>query len=213
MLIIAFAAPSRPAMAELELGLYTGVQSASGSTVRGIDPGGLGSFEFDANWEGRSGKMPPYWGLRATWWRGDHYGFGLEFTHAKVYADDQTKQANGLQILEFTDGLNIFTANMQRRWRVDGRRWTPYVLVGLGVSAPHVEFETTGGKTLGYQLTGPAARWGLGVAYAINPKWSVFAEYGGTWSQNKADLDNGGTLETDIVTNAANLGVSYSFSR
>ncbi|MEO1705708.1 MAG: lipid A oxidase, partial [Pseudomonadota bacterium] len=30
-------------------------------------------------------------------------------------------------------------------------------------------------------------------------------------SQNEADLTGGGTLESDIITNALNFGVSYSF--
>lgn len=213
MLAVAAGGYAVPAVAEFELSLYSGVQSASDSTVKGNDPGGLGSYDFEASWEGRSEKMPPYWGIRGTWWRSDKFGLGLEFTHAKVYADSQTKQANGFSILEMTDGLNILTVNVTRRWRSDGKRWVPYLSGGLGVSVPHVEVETTGGKTLGYQLTGPAARWTLGIAYSINRRWSLFAEYGGTYSQNKADLDNGGTLETDILTNAANLGISYSFGR
>jgi len=122
-------------------------------------------------------------------------------------------QANGFQILEFTDGLNILTVNVARRWRSDGRRWMPYLSGGLGVAVPHVEVETIGGKTIEYQLTGPAARWTAGVAYFVNQKWSLFAEYGGTYSWNKADLDNGGSLETNILTNAVNLGVGYSFGR
>lgn len=201
------------ALAEFELSVYGGAQSASDSNVKGNDPGGIGNFDFDTSWEGESGKMPPYWGLRGTWWRSDKFGLGIEFTHAKVSADSQTMQANGFQILEFTDGLNILTVNVARRWRSDNRRWVPYLSGGLGVAVPHVEVETIGGKTIEYQLTGPAARWTAGIAYSINQKWSVFAEYGGTYSWNKADLDNGGTLETNILTNAVHLGVGYSFGR
>jgi len=201
------------AQAEFQLSVYAGAQSASDSTVKGTDPSGIGNFDFDTSWEGESGKMPPYWGLRGTWWRTDKFGLGVEFTHAKVSADSQTMQANGFQILEFTDGLNILTVNVARRWRSDGRRWMPYLSGGLGVAVPHVEVETIGGKTIEYQLTGPAARWTAGVAYFVNQKWSLFAEYGGTYSWNKADLDNGGSLETNILTNAVNLGVGYSFGR
>ena len=39
----------------------------------------------------------------------------------------------------------------------------------------------------------------------------VFGEYKGTYSVNEADLTNGGTLKSDIVTNAINVGVSFSF--
>ena len=36
-------------------------------------------------------------------------------------------------------------------------------------------------------------------------------EYRGTYSQGDADLDGGGSIATDRVTNSVNLGVSFSF--
>jgi lipid A oxidase len=39
----------------------------------------------------------------------------------------------------------------------------------------------------------------------------VFGEYKGTYSSNEAELSGGGSLETDIVTNAFNVGVSFRF--
>ena len=213
MFAVAASGYALQAVAEFELSVYSGVQSASGSTVEGNDPGGLGSFNFEAGWEGKSGEAPPYYGFRGTWWRSDKFGLGIEFTHAKAHAESQTKQDNGFQNLDFSHGLNILTVNVARRWKADDRKWVPYLSGGLGVSVPHVEVETAGGKTDEYQFTGPAARWTAGIAYSINRRWLLFVEYGGTWSQNKADLDNGGSLETDIVTSAANLGISYSFGR
>ncbi len=76
---------------------------------------------------------------------------------------------------------------------------------------PHVDVETAGGTTFGYQLTGPAVEAVAGVKYNFNDRWAVFGEYKGTYSVNDADLDNGGTLSTNIVTNAINFGVSFSF--
>lgn len=202
-----------PARAEFELSVYTGVQTAPHSDVEGDEPGGLGEFDFTAGWEGKSNAMPPYYGIRGTWWREDNYGFGLEFNHAKVYADNGTLKKNDLETLEFTDGLNLFTVNMFRRFPAESRRWTPYVGAGVGVAVPHVEFESDSGseKTFGYQLTGPAMQIVAGVSYPVSEQWSVFGEYKGSYSRNKADLDGGGELETNIVTNALNLGVSFNF--
>ena len=77
---------------------------------------------------------------------------------------------------------------------------------------PHVESQTTGGaKTFEYQITGPAAAIAAGVKYDINDRWGIFGEYKGTYSMNEASLTGGGTLKTNIVTNALNLGVSFSF--
>ncbi|MCA8884843.1 MAG: outer membrane beta-barrel protein [Rhodobacteraceae bacterium] len=212
MAVAAVAATSAvPALAEFELSAYTGYQTAPHSVVEGNDPGGVGKFDFTAGWEGKSSAMPPYYGFRGTWWRSDTLGYGVEFNHAKVYSDDGTRRDNGFETLEFTDGLNILTANVMRRFPSESRSWTPYAGGGLGVSIPHVEVTTSGGKTFNYQLAGPAVTWVAGVKYPLTDTWSVFGEYKGTYSMNKVDLDNGGDLETNIVTNALNVGVSFSF--
>lgn len=192
------------ARAEVEVSVYTGGQTAPHSTIVHSTLG-----EATVGWLGKSFEMPPYWGLRATSWRNDRFGYGLEVNHVKVYADDPA--AYGYDVLEMTDGLNILTANIWRRWQSDSR-WTPYVGAGIGVAIPHVEVQPTGDVlTFGYQLTGPAAQLVAGAAWEISAKWSVFGEYKGTWSSHVMDLDSGGTLKTDIITNAVNIGLSYKF--
>lgn len=196
--------------AEYEINLYTGLQESPHSNVSGTTETGA-PFDFTAGWNGRSFEAPPYYGARVTRWQESNWGFGLEFTHAKIYADDETLAASGFSTLEFTDGLNVLTVNAARRFDLSSR-WTAHAGLGLGVSIPYVEVETpTGGETFQYQLTGPAVRWYAGASYAINERWSVFGEYGGTYSQNNADLSGGGSLETDIITNAVNFGVGFSF--
>lgn len=208
----AFTLAAPAAQAEVSLSFYSGYQTAPHSRFEGDEDGT--EFSFLSEWEGRSFEMPPYYGVRATWWRNENLGFGAEFTHTKVYASDQTLEDNGLDTLEFSDGLNILTANVLYRWP---GQWgsgsvTPYVGAGLGVAIPHVEFTQSGGtETFEYQLSGPAARWMAGASYAINEKWSLFGEYQGTYSSNEGDLEGGGSWETDIVTNAVNLGVSFNF--
>lgn len=198
------------AQAEYEINLYTGFQTAPHSTVSGTDETGA-PFSFTAGWEGRSFEMPPYYGARVTRWTGSDWGLGLEFTHTKVYGDDETLAASGFSVLEFTDGLNILTVNAARRFDLPGR-WSTHGGLGVGISVPHVEVTTPGGaQTLGYQLTGPAVRLFAGVSYEISDRWSIFGEYSGTFSRNTADLEGGGTLETDVITNAVNLGVGFSF--
>lgn len=199
--------------AEVELGFYSGWQTAPHSNVSGFDPSNPvdTDLDFAAKWYGNSLSMPPYYGLRATWWGTGVIGFGAEFTHAKVYSDDATRADNGFQVLEFTDGLNILTVNATRRWEGALNRMTPYVGGGVGISVPHVEVQSDGPLTFGYQLGGAAVRWYAGSTYDLTDKWSLFAEYQGTYSQNDVDLDGGGTLSTDIITNAVNLGLSFSF--
>lgn len=199
------------ARAETELSFYGGVQTSPHSRVTGTSPDG-GDVDELIGWEGRSFDMPPYYGLRATWWRTETLGYGLEFTHSKVYAPDDEAAAAGFTNLEFTDGLNIVTLNAARRWPGRWGNFTPYVSGGLGLAVPHVDVETPGGsETYGYQVTGPAARFTAGATMDLNEDWAVFGEYQGTYSSNSAELDGGGEIETDIITNSLNLGVSFRF--
>lgn len=198
---------------EFSLSIYSGYQTSPHASISGTDPGNAvdSNVDFTPAWEGRSFEMPPYYGVRGTWWRNETLGFGLEFNHAKTYAEETAMVANGFSSMEFTDGLNIITANVYRRWPDRLGSWTPYLGGGVGVSVPHVDVESDGGKTFGYQLTGPAVTWIAGASYPINETWDAFVEYKGTYSQNKADLDNGGSLEVDFITNALNLGLTFSF--
>lgn len=202
--LLALAASISFARAEVELSLYGGFQTAPHSTITDSVLG-----QARVKWLGRSFAAPPYYGLRATWWMSDRWGVGAEVNHAKIYADNPASL--GYDVLEFTDGLNLFTANVFRRFPT-ANNLTPYISAGVGISVPYVEIQRMGeGKTFEYQLAGPAAILVLGASYRISDRWSVFGEYKGSYSRNKAKLDAGGTLTTNIVTNALNLGVSINF--
>lgn len=198
------------ALAEVELSFYGGIQSSPSSKVSIRDDDVIADDDFTVDWEGRSFDAPIYYGIRATNWRSEKFGYGIDFTHNKVYPEND-ELPDGYDVLEFTDGLNILTVNAYRRWSSAFGDVSPYVGGGVGVSIPHVEVTNGSSDTFGYQLTGPAATWIAGATYPINEQWSVFGEYKGTYSSNTADLDTDGTLETDIFTNAVNLGLSFNF--
>ncbi|WP_224825103.1 outer membrane beta-barrel protein [Cognatishimia sp. MH4019] len=197
------------AAAETELSFYTGIQTAPHGSIDGDDDGA--DFDFDVEWEGRSGEAPPYYGFRYTRWQDENWGWGVELNHAKVYADDDTLDDNGFDNLELTDGLNLLTVNGMYRWQNEASRWTPYVGAGAGFAIPHVDVKIGDNRTFGYQLTGLAVVAMAGVSYDINDTWAVFGEYKGSFSSNTAELDGGGELSTDIITNAVNLGVTYKW--
>lgn len=206
-----FGALALPAAAEVQLSFYGGIQEAPHSVVDVTGDSVLPDDHFTAGWNGRSFEMPPYWGARATYWGPRELGFGIDINHAKVYADDETLDRTGYEHFEFTDGLNIITVNAYRRFPLAWGNLTPYVGGGLGVAMPHVEVIDGDSRTWGYQVTGPAATWIAGASYPLGASWSVFGEYKGTYSMNQAELVGGGTLETDIITNALNVGVSFNF--
>lgn len=199
------------AQAETQIFVYSGVQEAPHSIVSGRDPSGIGPFQFTAGWSGKSFAAPPHYGIRATIWRGASFGWWADFNHTKVYATDETLQANGLNVLEFTDGLNVLTAGPMWRFQSPSRKFTPYAGVGLGVALPHVEFDSGGAVTAEYQLGGLAAAWVLGAEFPLTDTWSIMGEYKGTYSDLDVDLNGGGSLESDIITNALNIGVAYRF--
>lgn len=204
-----FALPAT-AQAENVISLYGGFQSLPHSEVWGVDQNDA-DFAFVAGWEGKPFAMPPYWGARYTHWINDNWGWAVDFTHSKAYADDESLIASGFTTLEFTDGINVLTLNAIRRFEGNSR-WTPYVGLGAGVSLPHVEVTPpTGIDTFEYQFGGYALQAMLGVDYALNDKWSVFGEYKMNYVIIDVDLTGGGWLRTDLVTNAFNIGVSRSF--
>ncbi len=206
--MIALVAPAFVA-ADVQLSFYGGAQSAPASDVSIRDPQ-IGSADFEQDWDGRSFEAPLYYGLRATNWQTPTFGFGLDFARNKAYPPSGSLPA-GFSTLEFSDGLNTLTVNAYRRWNDAIGEVTPYVGGGLGVAVPRVEVSNGTSETIGYQLTGPAATVVAGASMPINDQWSVFGEYKGTYSSNTADLDSGGTLETDVITNAVNFGVSFNF--
>lgn len=197
------------AFAENEVRLYAGYQSATESRLQGDNDGD--DFDLDVDWEGRPLDPPIYYGVRYTRWQNDNWGWGVELNHSKAYADDDSRDEGGFETFELTHGLNIVTVNGFYRWKDDTNPWTPYVGVGAGLSIPHVDVEIGDNRTYGYQITGPAAVVMAGVTYDINATWAVFGEYRGSYSSNTAELDGGGDFETNITTNAVNLGVVYKW--
>lgn len=198
-------------MAELEFSVYGGYQTAPHAPVSISGDGVIPDQDFTAGWEGRSFEAPPHYGIRATWWPSESFGVGFDVNHAKVYADEETLAETGFERFEFSDGINIVTLNAYRSWPGAFGNLSPYVGGGVGVSVPHVELTDGASETFGYQVTGPAVAWMAGASFPLSDQWDIFGEYKGTYSVNSAELATGGTLETDIVTNSLNVGLSFNF--
>lgn len=208
--LIALGLMSAPALSQTEISVYGGLQSAPHSSVSGTRPDGTG-FKNNIGWDGKSLSMPIYYGARITWWRPNDIGVGIEATHSKFYAPLGEMPAR-FSRLEFTDGHNIITANVTKRWPGQfSNRITPYAGIGLGIAVPHVDVAVDGVRTYGYQYTGPAMRLTAGASYEIDDRWALFGEYQFIVSDNSADLDGGGELDTRLISNAANFGVSFRF--
>src|SRR5690606_24216902 len=151
--------------------------------------------DFTAGWEGRSFEMPPYYGVRGTWWMEElgqpNLGVSLDFTHAKVYADDDTLAKSTWDHFEFSDGINLLTLNALYRMPIEGTKFVPYAGLGAGINVPHVEVTRASGTTSEYQFGGATLQAQVGVAYQFNDNWSAFMEYKGNYSWVDVDIDSG----------------------
>ena len=194
----------------IEISFYGGVQSSPHSRITGKHSTSGAQYSELVGWEGKSFEAPIYYGIRTTFWRDDRLSYGAEFTHTKAYAPTSALQSAGFDRLEFTDGHNIFTVNIIKLWELTG--FNTYSLAGLGVAIPHVDALPSGGRhTFEYQFSGLAFRAAIGLSRRLNDEFSVFSEYQFTASDNKVSLLNGGSLNTKLLTNAFNFGISYNF--
>ncbi len=207
---------SHAAAGEIHVSGYSGYITSPHSDVDTSASSFPGSTSFHVGWDGKPFEMPPFWGARVTYWpdRWENWGFALDFAHSKVYADLTGGVAAVYDKLEFTDGLNLLTANVLYRHPMESRL-TPYAGVGAGISVPHVEVEFIGSptRTLEYQFTGPTVQALVGTDIEITDRISTFLEYKFNYSWNKADLDEGGTLETNIINNQFIIGLTYKFNK
>lgn len=212
IMLSAAALLSPAAHGETLLSVYGGAQGAPHSKVTTSD-----GTSFTAGWEGKSFAMPPYYGVRGTWWMEDlgysNIGLSIDFSHSKVYADRDTlrNKTPGWTHFEFTDGLNLLTANVFYRFQAPERSWTPYVGLGVGANVPHVEVYRPSGKTWNYQLGGVTGQLTAGIDYRFTEHLSVFTEYKFNYSKVDVNIDSGASLKTDVLTNAINVGLSYHF--
>ena len=198
------------ALAEQSFSLYGGMQEAADGTAEVVDVDGS-KYELDLSWEGKSFDNPKYYGIRYTNFVSDDWGYAVDFVHSKVYSTDETRANAGYKVLEFTDGINVLTLNGVRRFDAIGG-FRPYVGAGLGISEPHVELwsPAMSKSTFEYQFGGLAATTFAGASYAISDHWSVFGEAKFDYSMIDVKMDTG-TFKTDVLTQAFNMGLSYSF--
>lgn len=210
LLIFTISATKFVCAQSIEISIYGGLQSSPHSRITGKHSTGGAQYNHLVGWEGKSFDAPIYYGIRTTFWRSDKFSYGAEFTHTKAYAPAKALQSAGFDRLEFTDGHNIITLNINKRWELG--EFSTYSLVGLGIAIPHVDALPSGGMhTFEYQYSGPAVRGAVGLSRKLNDKFSIFTEYQFTASDNKFSLRNGGSLNTKLLTNAINVGVSYNF--
>ncbi len=195
-------------------GIFGGIQEASSSRVNTFTDNGT-PLNFDAEWEGKSLSMPPYYSLRTSYWDSSASAWEIDFTHAKVYALSSTLTQNGLDHFEFTDGLN--TLNLSRIWQLTNsqreRSFLPYVGLGGGISLPYVEIAKSSNPSISstteYQFGGFTGQAQTGLRIPIGSKINAIVEYKITLIALDVETQASKSLKTNIVTNAFNIGIEF----
>lgn len=210
-IFLTFLAVSKAQSGDLDFSLYTGLQGAADSDVSVND-----GTAFRAGWEGKSFDLPPYYGVRGTFWLTefglDDIGLVADYSHSKVYADNATMAATpGWTHFEFTDGLNLLTANVFYRKKIENTDFTIYGGLGAGINIPHVEVTRPSGVTSEYQIGGVTGQVTAGLDYRVTDSVSLFTEYKFNYSMVDVSIDSGNRLNTDISTHAINIGLTYHF--
>ena len=221
-----------PAHAEMQIGVYGGWSESFDSDIHLSQPGGTNLTLNDVPWDGDSFEPPPYWGLRGTYWLNSapSWGLMLDYNHAKVIADQgavvsvtgtrdgvkrgpKDRVGDTFQVMEFTDGLNEIFFGGQYRWIFD--RWTPYVGVRCRLRLSACRSAARWAWSALYLRLRAHRRRGRRPSRARIPPHSSASRYlaiiSSAISNNDAYLKDGGSLQTDVVTNHFIFGVSYRF--
>lgn len=203
-----------PAFSEVQVSVYGGGNTNFDSKVK--TNRGAVSDSRTVSWDGKPFSMPPYWGVRGTYWfdRQNPWGVAIDYTHQKAYADINFAADPVYEHLEFTDGNNIVTVNAMYRFQRAENPWSFYVGGGPGIAIPSFEVELDGlpsSKTHEYEITGFAAEALSGVQYKFTDHIAGFAEAKLSYTQNNGEINEGGTVKTSIWSPHAALGLSYSF--
>ncbi|MEM8934912.1 MAG: outer membrane beta-barrel protein [Pseudomonadota bacterium] len=197
------------AHSETSVSAYLGYNFTGDSDVDYDFNAGAGPQSDRFSFEGESFGEPPYYGFRVTHWleKRESIGISAEFTHAKVVAEAHPD----FDTFEFTNGLNFVMLNGQYRFQ-NISRFTPYVGVGVGVSLPYVEVVDTAMTTSTFesQLAGVAAQGFVGLDVDLIGPVSGFVEYKRTYSAIDAELNGGGSLETDLWVNQILFGATVT---
>ena len=222
---------------EFVLSLFTGLSLAENNDLRLRQAGGTDLTFHNVSYQGRDFTSPPYYGVRLTYYLPEqsHWGFGLEYFHAKLYlgtgdivhvtgtrggvaVNDHEPVGGTIQTLILHNGFNFVTADVFYRWQLGRRgenflgRFQPYVGAGLGVVVPYVESQLVGGTyRQGYQIRGPGVLGIAGLNFDLTKHVSLFTEYKFAYAHlDELHLANG-SISIDPLTHNFVTGISFRF--
>ncbi len=236
--VAALACLCAPARAQTSVSVYTGTSFSRHSDLHIRQPRTDSDATFrGVSWAARPFSQAPYYGYRLTHYfaRAPRLGFGLDYTHYKIYArTERTARVEGVwngapvnesaridarvQDFNISHGVNMISGNvLYRRVRRPAphaaqSRSQPYAGAGLVFYVPHSESTinhlTTNGR---YQSSGLGFQVLAGLSYALKWRVALFAETKFNAGTAKVDTAGPGRAETKLRTLHTLAGVSYRF--
>jgi len=236
LLLVACLSGRTAARAEFVISGFGGAAFTQDNELRLKQAGGTDLTFHGVSYEGRDFQSPQYYGVRLSYFLSEHphWGFGLEFIHAKIYLDtsetvhvsgsragapvnDSERVADTINSFSISHGLNFLTADLIYRWFPAERgasvagRFQPYAGLGVGALIPHVESDIGGVKAEEYQWRGPGVQPFLGTNFDVTRHWSLFVEYKFSY----ANLDElsipGGSISLEPLSHHLVAGISFRF--
>ena len=233
-IVLGLALAASPAWAEFQIGGYGGWSESFDSDIHLSQPGGTNLTLNDVPWDERVLRSAALLGSYAAPIGSTALRVGASWsttttprsspTRAPWSASSGTRDGvklgpkdrvgNTFQVMEFTNGINEIFFGGQYRWMFD--RWTPYVGVGVGFAFPHVEVRRAPGRPISplpTTIRSPASRSkGWSGLNTISPSASRCSAITSSATRTTMpSLKDGGSLQTDVVTNHFIFGVSYRF--
>src|SRR5438876_12150811 len=93
------------ARAEFVTSIFVGLTSTDNNELRLRQSGGTDLTFHDVSYKSRNFESPPYYGARLAYFLPEHthWGFGLEFFHAKMYLNNDA----GVRVTGTRDGSPV----------------------------------------------------------------------------------------------------------
>lgn len=203
---------------EIEFGVYMGANQSPHSSGTLTNTNG-DSVTTVFGWDGASFEPSPYYGVHLIYWPEmiANWGVGFEFNHAKSVARLGESGGDLYSHLEFTDGLNLWMANVFHKWEFDNGIRT-FVGAGGGLAYPNVEITTTANNpivpnstTFEGQWAGAAVQVIAGASWEFQPGFRLFGQYKLSYTTVDASLSGGvGTFSTDLLHHHIGVGLSVA---
>lgn len=224
-----------PTQAEFVASLFGGMALTENNDLELKQTGGTDLTFHDVSYRGKDFESPIYYGARVAWFPSPipHWGFGIEFFHAKAYldtgdtvhvtgrregspVDDHEPIRETIEGFSMSHGLNFLTADAMYRWFLGERgqsflgRIQPYAGAGLGAVIPHVESTIGGVHFEEYQFHGPGVQGFLGANIDLSRHWSVFLEYKLSYVDLELEIP-GGSISVAPWSHHFVTGLSFRF--